>query len=79
MTENTEPTADKVAARQAAKERLAAALKKRDEDKAAAETTFWRTVDQEIRSGALRQVDATEATGFSREYIRKQIKNLPTE
>ncbi|MFD7590675.1 hypothetical protein ACFV84_35155 [Kitasatospora sp. NPDC059811] len=75
-TDNTDKAA-KEAARAAAKKRLADALAEREEGHAAVDTAFWSKVRDEIDSGALRQVDAVDALGYSREYIRKQIKNLP--
>ncbi|MEV7217892.1 hypothetical protein AB0O31_32960 [Kitasatospora cineracea] len=75
MPENTstDPAA-KAAELQAAKDRLVAALKQKEIDKEAIEAAFWRTVDAEIRSGALRQVDVVAALGVTRETVRKQIK-----
>ncbi|MFJ9846306.1 hypothetical protein ACIRYZ_38880 [Kitasatospora sp. NPDC101155] len=74
-TDDTDKAA-KEAARAAAKKRLADALAQRETDHAGIETAFWTKVRDEIDSGALRQVDAVDALGFTREYIRKQIKNL---
>ncbi|WBP92195.1 hypothetical protein [Kitasatospora cathayae] len=75
-TDNTDKAA-KDAARAAAKKRLTEALAQREADHADVETAFWTKVRDEIDSGALRQVDAVDALGFTREYIRKQLKNLP--
>ncbi|MEV7602913.1 hypothetical protein AB0O91_36665 [Kitasatospora sp. NPDC089797] len=75
VTDNTDKAA-KEAARDAAKARLAEALTRREKGHADIETAFWTTVRDEIDSGALRQVDAVDALGFTREYIRKQLKNL---
>ncbi|MCT9142420.1 hypothetical protein [Streptomyces violarus] len=59
-----------------AQERLAAAKKKRDEAKAAADREFWSAVAAAIDSGDLRQTEACEAIGYKREYVRRQLLEL---
>jgi len=59
-----------------AKARLQAAQQRRERDRAAADRAFWTAVGHEIASGTLRQVDAADALGFTREYIRRNLKQL---
>ncbi|WP_433894830.1 hypothetical protein [Streptomyces sp. CA-111067] len=61
---------------EAAKDRLVAAQEKREKDHAAVDREFWTAVAAEISSGNLRQVDAATALGFTREYIRRNLKQL---
>jgi Holliday junction resolvasome RuvABC DNA-binding subunit len=60
----------------AAKQRLVAAKEQREKDRTEADRKFWQAVADEISSGNLRQVDAVEALGFNREYIRRNLKQL---
>jgi hypothetical protein len=61
---------------EAAQKRLKAAQTKREKDHADVDREFWKAVDAEISSGNLRQVDAATALGFTREYIRRNLKQL---
>jgi hypothetical protein len=60
----------------AAQERLKAAQKKREKDHAAVDREFWTAVADEIAGGNLRQVDAATALDITREYIRRNLKQL---
>lgn len=60
----------------AAKQRLIEAKQRRETERADADRKFWEAVDAEISSGALRQVDAVEALDMTRDYIRRNLKQL---
>ncbi|MFI9588268.1 hypothetical protein ACIHCQ_42285 [Streptomyces sp. NPDC052236] len=72
-TEKKKPTPETIAA---AKERLVAAKKQREQDRAEADRKFWQAVADEIDGGNCRQVDAVEALDFNRDYIRRNLKQL---
>lgn len=76
-TDNDKEAAAKKVAQ--AKALLVKANQKREETRAKADQVFWKTVQNEIEAGHLRQADAVDALGYTREYIRKQIKALPAE
>jgi hypothetical protein len=61
-----------------AQERLAKAKKKRDDDKNRAEREFWAAVQAELDAGNLLQVQACEAIGYKREYVRRQLLEYKT-
>jgi hypothetical protein len=67
------PDADKVAA---AKDRIAAAKLAREKAHAQVDRDFWQVIADEIAAGNCRQTDASAITGYSREYIRRELKNL---
>ncbi|MFJ9167329.1 hypothetical protein ACIRPK_26560 [Kitasatospora sp. NPDC101801] len=76
--ETPEPGSDDAAAvLAAARKRLTAAQRKREDDHAEVDRVFWTAVRDEIASKRIRQVDAADALGYTREYIRKNLKSLP--
>jgi hypothetical protein len=74
LTDKKKPTAEEITA---AKERLVRAQKVRKKDRIAADLKFWESVADEIDSGNCRQVDAVEALEFNRDYIRRNVKQIP--
>ncbi len=67
----TRPAVDPVAA-DAARERLAAAVRARDAAIETAHRVFWQAVDAEIRTKHLSQTAAAAALDYSRENVRVQ-------
>jgi hypothetical protein len=67
------PDPDKVTAAQA---RIADAKTAREKAHAQVDHDFWQVIADEIAAGNCRQTDAAAVTGYSREYIRRELKGL---
>ncbi|ONK09275.1 hypothetical protein [Streptomyces sp. MP131-18] len=60
----------------AAQDLLKAAKTRRENAKRAADQVFWTAVRDQIDARTLRQTDACDAIGYTREYVRRQLKAL---